>query len=91
MEIDFDPAKNQRNIRERGLSFERVAEFDWDSAVIIEDTRRDYGERRFRVFGYIGPRLYALVFTPRERAIHVISLRKANKREVKRYGTAQDT
>ena len=42
MEILFDPAKNERNIRERGLSFERVAEFDFVSAYFEEDTRRDY-------------------------------------------------
>ena len=44
MAISFDPAKNARNIAERGLSFERVAELDWATAVVVEDTRRDYGE-----------------------------------------------
>jgi uncharacterized DUF497 family protein len=38
------------------------------------------------VFGYIDERLYALVFTPRGDAVHVISFRKANGREIKRYG-----
>jgi uncharacterized DUF497 family protein len=60
---------------------------NWNGrAVILEDARKDYGERRFRVFGYIEERLYAVVFTPREGAVHVISFRKANSREVKRYG-----
>ena len=54
--------------------------------MVVEDLRKDYGERRFRVFGYIEDRLYAVVFTPREDAVHVISFRKANSREVKRYG-----
>jgi hypothetical protein len=49
MAITFDPAKNARNIAERGLSFERVADLDWETAVVIEDTRRDYGEPRPRV------------------------------------------
>jgi len=44
MAISFDPEKNARNIAERGLSFERVVELDWDTAVVVEDTRRDYGE-----------------------------------------------
>lgn len=48
--------------------------------------RKDYGERRFRVFEYIDELLYAVVFTPREGAVHVISFKKANSREVKRYG-----
>ncbi len=54
--------------------------------MIIEDVRKDYGEHRFRVLGSIEDRLYAVVFTPRGDAVHVISFRKANSREVKRYG-----
>lgn len=86
MKITYDPAKNSRNIEERGLSFDLVANLDWDSAVIIEDTRKDYGERRFSVFGFIYGRLYVVVFTPRTDDVHVISFRKANKREVKEHG-----
>ena len=86
MKITFDPKKNADNIRERRLSFDEVSKLEWSSAVILEDARKDYGERRFRVFGYIDERLYAIVFTPREGAVHVISFRKANSREVKRYG-----
>lgn len=54
--------------------------------MMLEDTRHDYGEQRFRVFGYIGSRLHAVVITPRAGSIHVISLRKANRREQQRYG-----
>jgi len=86
MKITFDPKKNADNIRERQLSFDEVSRLEWSSAVILEDVRKDYSERRFRVFGYIEERLYAVVFTPREDAVHVISFRKANSREVKRYG-----
>lgn len=69
----------------RGISFERAMAFEWDSALIVEDTRKDYGERRFQALGLIDWRLHVLVFTPRAGKTHVISLRKANKREVKRY------
>lgn len=86
MEITYDTAKNSKNIEEHGLSFDMVADVDWGTAVIIEDIRKDYGERRFRVFGYIGNRLHIAVITPRNGAIHVISLRKANNREVKEHG-----
>lgn len=86
MEITFDPKKNAVNIRERQLSFEEVSKLEWSSALIIEDVRRDYGERRFRVFGYIDDRLYTVVFTPRENTVRVISFRKANIQEVKRNG-----
>lgn len=84
--ITFDPAKSSANAALRGLPFSLVKELDWSTAIMLEDTRHDYGEQRFRVFGYIGSRLYAAVITPRTGSIHVISLRKANRREQQRYG-----
>lgn len=85
MKIEFDPAKNVRNIAERGISFERADEFEWETAVVIRDTRRDYREPRFRAIGVIGGRLHAMLITPRSGGIRVISLRKANRREERRY------
>ncbi|MFT0531669.1 BrnT family toxin [Castellaniella hirudinis] len=85
MEIEYDPAKSERNIQERGLSFDLVADFDFDTAVIKLDTRRDYGEDRYQAFGLIGRRLYFLAFSLRGNAVRVISLRKANSREVRFY------
>ena len=85
MRITFDPAKNARNIAERGLSFERVAELDWDTAMVAEDTRRGYGETRLLVMARPDGRLHAVVVTPRGDDLHVISFRKASKREVERY------
>ena len=58
---------------------------EWATALMEVDTRKAYGERRFQVLGYIGDRLHAMVFTPREGQVNVISLRKANSREVKKY------
>ncbi|GIX27753.1 MAG: hypothetical protein KatS3mg123_1634 [Burkholderiales bacterium] len=89
MEITFDPAKNARNIRERGLSFERVAEVDFNTALIYPDTRRDYGETRYLALCYLDKRLHVLCFTETETGIRVISFRKANAREARRYGKAQ--
>lgn len=85
MDFSFDPAKDARNVALRGLSFARAAEFDWDTALITEDRRADYGERRFQALGYIAGRLHTLVFTQRAGLIHVISLRRANKRETRRH------
>lgn len=85
MDISYDEAKNQRNIDSRGLSFDLVRYFDWVSALIEQDTRKDYGEDRFLALGYIHGRVHALVFTPRNNKIHVISLRKANDREIKHH------
>jgi len=85
MDVSFDSAKSEKNLRERGISFKLTAGFDWVSTFIVEDLRRDYGERRFHAPGLIENRLHMMVFTPRANKAHVISLRKANKREVKRY------
>jgi len=85
MRITFDPVKNARNIAERSLPFDRVADLDWETAVAVEDDRRDYGERRLRVMALLGQRLQTVI-TFRGDAMHVISFRKANSREIKRYG-----
>ena len=70
------------------MPFSLVQEgFDWASALVLEDTRKDYGERRYRALGLIGGRLHAVVYTPRAGLLHIISLRKANRREEKRYAT----
>ncbi|HKJ88978.1 MAG TPA: BrnT family toxin [Gammaproteobacteria bacterium] len=89
MEITFDPAKNERNIRERGLSFERAAEIDFNDALIYVDDREDYGEARYIAICYLDRRLHVLCFTETERGIRVISFRKANRREARRYGRPQ--
>jgi uncharacterized DUF497 family protein len=80
-----DPAKNERNIATRGIDFALAATFEFASAVIAIDDRKNYGEVREVATGFIGQRLHVLVFTMRGEACHVISLRKANKREVKAY------
>ena len=85
MLIEFDAAKNATNVRERGLSFERVAEFDFSTALMAQDTRKDYPEVRIVAVGFLDQRLHVLCFTPVAGGIRVISFRKANAREVKDY------
>jgi len=84
VDISFDSVKSEKNVLVRGVPFESAAEFAWDGALMVEDPRKDYGERRFQALGLIGDRLHMMVFTPRANKAHVISLRKAIKREVKR-------
>ena len=83
MRITFDPAKNEKNIRERGLSFERAVEFDFDTAVTEPEYRQ--GEWRFVAKGFLGDRLHVLVFLDFGEDIRVISFRKANQREGRSY------
>ena len=89
MNVTFDQAKDAANLAKHGVSLTEAAGFEWGTAVVWPDTRRDYGEARMVALGYIGLRIMALVFVdrpseqPTERRL--ISLRKANSREVKRY------
>ena len=85
MEISFDPAKNEKNIHERGLSFERAVEFDFQGAIFLVDSRYNYEEIRYIAVGYLERRLHILCFTETPTGIRVISFRKANAREAKKY------
>lgn len=86
MIVEYDAAKNERNIAERNLPFGDVVNLDWAAALVGADNRRDYGETRYTA---IAPaqdgRLHVVVFTEVPDGIRVISFRKANSREVKRY------
>jgi len=85
MKIDYDPAKNARNVAERQLPFDLARTLDMDNAVITQDVRKAYPEDRFVALAMLGTRLHALCFTPIAGGIRVISFRKANAKEVKRY------
>lgn len=88
MHISYDPAKNTRNIEERGLSFDEVVTFNWDTALIWQDTRKDYPEVRYSAIGFQNGRLHVLIFTETVQGIRVISFRRANSREAKLYEQA---
>lgn len=88
MKIEFDPVKSEKNRRERGLSFDMAAEFEWSDAVIMTDHRKPYDEDRFVTVGYLDRRIHVLCFTPKPEGIRIISLRKANRREAIRYEKA---
>lgn len=85
MQITFDEAKDALNKSKHGLSLSAAAKLEWDDALIWHDTRRDYGETRMIALGAIGERLYCVVYVDREDARRIISLRKANYREVMDY------
>lgn len=87
MAIEYDPAKNERNIRERNLSFDRAADFDFATAAFNTEVRN--GETRRVALGYLDKRLHVLCYIPLPDGIRVISFRKANMREAKKNGKAQ--
>jgi uncharacterized protein len=85
--IEYDPVKNARNIRERGLSFDRADDFDFSTATFLTEVRG--GETRRIAVGYLDKRLHLLCYMPKPDGIRVISFRKINQREARRYGKAQ--
>lgn len=91
MRVTFDPAKNERNIRERNLPFESAAEFDFENALVKTEVRYECGETRYVALGNLRGRLHVLCFTETPDGIRDISFRKANDREVRNYAKAQTT
>ena len=88
MKIEFDPGKDTINTAKHGVSLSDARNFEWDTAIVWLDTRRDYKEPRKSALGYIGMRLFFMAFVEREDVLRIISLRKANSREVNRYAEA---
>jgi uncharacterized protein (DUF4415 family) len=62
-EIEFDPNKDESNLRKHGISLARASDFR--PIAVLEDTRKNYGETRYRAFGFIDEKPYALAFTVR--------------------------
>jgi uncharacterized DUF497 family protein len=85
MEIIFDAVKNEKNITVRGISLSEASKLDWDSALVWTDDRALYGEQREVALALMDQRVYCVVFVDRGDTRRIISLRKANLREVKRY------
>lgn len=85
METEFDPGKDAGNIAKHGLSLADAAALEWDSLWAMEDGRRDYGEPRMIGYALMGSRLYCVVFVDRGPVRRIISLRRANNREIRRY------
>lgn len=88
MQIEFDPAKSEANRAKHGIELVAAEQLEWGSAITWLDTRKDYGEARECGIGYIGLALYFVTFVDRDRTRRIISLRKANRKEVKRYAEA---
>jgi uncharacterized DUF497 family protein len=81
--VDFDPAKEAINLSKHGVSLARWV--DLDIAVVFVDDRYDYGEVRYRAYGYIDGVAYCLAFTSRNGKVRPISLRRVHTKEMKRY------
>lgn len=90
MRIDFDPGKEAGNLEKHGLSLALAAELDWDAALVWVDDRNDYGELRMIALAPKTGVLYYVAFVDRRHVRRIISLRRANRREVKHYVKATE-
>ena len=86
MELEWDEAKRQETLKERGLDFADALELDMRTAITVEDQRQEYGEPRFVSTGFFRNRLCVLCYTFRDGRMRIISFRKANDREKRDYG-----
>ncbi len=81
MRVSYDPVKRERTLLTRGLDFEDAKGVFAGVTVEVDDTRKDYGERRVLCFGLLAGRMVVVGYTPRGSVRHVFSMRKANDRE----------
>jgi len=86
MDFEWDLVKSNLCQNSRNFDFAYVVSIFLDPILVVEhDQRWDYGEERFRALGLIDEKVFVVVFTRRHKAIRIISARRANGREVKRY------
>lgn len=85
MRIEFDPAKDASNLEKHGLSLALAAELDWEESLVWVDERFGYGELRMIALAPDTGILYYVAFVDRGDTRRIISLRRANRREVKHY------
>jgi uncharacterized protein len=85
MRIEFDPAKDASNQAKHGVSLILAGELDWEAALVWVDARVDYAELRMIALAPKSQILYCVAFVDRGDVRRVISLRRANRREVKHY------
>jgi uncharacterized DUF497 family protein len=85
LNIEFDDNKNVLNIAKHGVNMAIAAHLEWDLALVRQDDRMDYGETRWCALVPQASILYFVAYAQRGDALRVISLRKANRREVKNY------
>ncbi len=85
MQIEFDPTKDASNLVKHGVSLVIAAELDWEAALVWVDERFEYGEARMIALAPKTQILYYVAFVDRGDVRRIISLRRANRREVKHY------
>jgi uncharacterized DUF497 family protein len=85
LKITFTPAKRDKTLAERGIDFADAAKVFAGRVATREDTRFAYGETRYITAGRLDGRFVILVWTPRDDARHIISMRYGHAKEEENY------
>ena len=85
MKFEWDESKNRKNFSKHGVDFNDATEIFSSIRVTAVDKRKDYGEVRKITIGRIGKSICVVVYTERDETRRIISARKANVRERRRY------
>jgi len=87
MFLDWDENKNKENLQKHGFDFTDAGELFENPLLVDPDSRKDYGEDRWIGIGRMANGIIAvIVFTEKEsETIRLISMRKASKKERKKY------
>jgi uncharacterized DUF497 family protein len=83
MRFTWDEAKRARNLKDHGLDFADVAQVFQGPTFSYEDDRFHYEEQRFVTLGLLEGIPVSIVHTETKTRIHIISFRKATRRETK--------
>ncbi len=91
MDFAWAEAGNDACFERRGLDFACAVRVFFDPLRIVarDVRRRDHGEDRYRLTGMVDGRACVVVCTVRGSAVHIISARKANPKEVTDMSTTR--
>jgi uncharacterized DUF497 family protein len=85
MRVELDPTKDEGNLAKHGVSLAMASQLDWDAALVWVDDRFSYDEIRMIALAPAKNALYYVAFVDRGEVRRIISLRRAERREVKHY------
>jgi uncharacterized protein len=89
-DFEWDDRKAAINLRRHKISFQAARGVFNDAFALIEhDVSEEYGEDRFLAIGMVEGLLITVVYTERDERIRIISARKANSHEQRKYYQGQ--
>ncbi|MGZ9112801.1 MAG: BrnT family toxin [Rhodoplanes sp.] len=87
MEFEWDPAKHERNLRERGIGFDEAALIFDGEVIVWPDMRAEYGEVRLNAIGEANGKILRVTYTVRGEAVRIITAWRANRKDRQRWQT----